>query len=215
MPSNEPTDVGVMPTYAASMGTPAALARFTEAMDRAVSKFDDPAALAAQASVELADLLAHPEAIGEQHRVSSDESYRQHVVHVHPEGRYSLVALVWLPGQATPIHDHRCWCVVGVLEGEEEERRYRLVEHDGEHALVLHETGRHGRGAISSLVPPDENIHRVSNCSADLTVSLHVYGDDIARCGSSINHVFDAELVRTDLSDEEIGAARPKAWRRL
>lgn len=195
------------------MTAPAPLARFTDAMDRAVAASGDPSALAARASAELADLLAHPEAIGAEHRVSSDDGYLQHVVHVHPEGLYSLVALVWQTGQATPIHDHRCWCVVGVLDGEEEERRYRLVEHDGEPALVLTGTERHGRGSVSSLVPPDENIHLVSNSSSELTLSLHVYGDDIARCGSSINHVFDSGLVRTDLSDEEISGARPQSWR--
>jgi 3-mercaptopropionate dioxygenase len=195
------------------MSVRAPLARFTDAMDSAVAASEDASALAAEATEALADLLAHPDAICEEHRVSSDDSYRQHVVHVHPEGRYSLVALVWRPGQATPIHDHRCWCVVGVLEGQEEERRYRLVEHDGEHALVLTGTERHGQGAISSLVPPAENIHQVSNSSGDLTLSLHVYGDDIARCGSSINHVFDSGQVRTDLSEEEMSAARPQSWR--
>jgi 3-mercaptopropionate dioxygenase len=195
------------------MPPPAPLARFIEAMDRGVTTSDDPAALAAQASAELADLLAHPEAIGEEHRVSSADCYRQHVVHVHPEGRYSLVALVWRPGQATPIHDHRCWCVVGVLEGEEEERRYHLVEHDGQQVLVLKGSRRNGQGAISSLVPPEENIHMVSNSSGELTLSLHVYGDDIAQCGSSINHIFDGGMVRPDLSDQEISAARTQSWR--
>jgi 3-mercaptopropionate dioxygenase len=195
------------------MNASAPLTRFTEAMDRAVAASNDPSALAKQASVELADLLSHPEAIGAEHRVSSDDCYRQHVVYVHPEGRYSLVALVWQRGQATPIHDHRCWCVVGVMEGEEEERRYRLVEHDGESMLVLTDTELHGPGAIASLVPPEENIHLVSNSSGELTLSLHVYGDDIARCGSSINHVFDPAMVRTDLSDEQLGEARPQSWR--
>ncbi len=189
------------------------LARFTEAMDRAVASSADPPTLAAHAAAELAHLLTHPEAIGDEHRVASDDSYCQHVVHVHPQGRYSLVALVWKQGQATPIHDHRCWCVVGVLEGEEEERRYHLLEHEGESSLALTGTVRNGRGAISALVPPEENIHRVSNSSGELTVSLHVYGDDIARCGSSINHVFDDRLVRSDLSQEQISSAPRQSWR--
>ena len=207
----EPVDPGV---HRAAGITAAPLTRFTDAMDSAVAASDDPSVLAAQACVELADLLAHPEAICAEHRVSSEDCYRQHVVYVHPEGRYSLVALVWRPGQATPIHDHRCWCVVGVVEGQEEERRYRLVEHDSEHLLVVTGTEQHGPGSIASLVPPDENIHLVSNSSDALTLSLHVYGDDIARCGSSINHVFDPALVRTDLSHEELSSARPKSWRR-
>jgi 3-mercaptopropionate dioxygenase len=195
------------------MNAVAPLTRFTHAMDRAVAASVEPSALAAQASVELVDLLAHPEAICAEHRVSSEDGYRQHLVYVHPQGRYSLVALVWRPGQETPIHDHRCWCVVGVLEGEEEERRYRLVEHDGDHVLLQTGTEQHGPGSVTSLVPPEENIHLVSNSSDDLTLSLHVYGDDIARCGSSINHVFDPAMVRTDLRDEDIRGARPQSWR--
>jgi hypothetical protein len=87
------------------------------------------------------------------------------------------------------------------------------VQHDGESALILTGTERNGQGAISSLVPPEENIHLVSNSAGELTVSLHVYGDDIARCGSSINHVFDSGLVRTDLSEEQLSDASSQTWR--
>ena len=45
----------------------------------------------------------------------------------HPTAPSPLVALVWLPGQATAIHDHLAWCVVGVHEGAEHETRYRLT----------------------------------------------------------------------------------------
>ena len=54
------------------------------------------------------------------------ESYRQHILHVEKDGSFSVVALVWLPGQATPIHDHVSWCVVGVYRGQEHETVYDL-----------------------------------------------------------------------------------------
>ena len=118
---------------------------------------------------------------------------------MHPEGLYSLVALVWRPGQSTPIHDHRCWCVVGVLEGEEDEERFHLVQQGDGRALVVTGKQRQAAGSVCTLVPPQENIHRVSSAAATgVTVSLHVYGDDIAKCGSSINEVFDDALVETD-----------------
>jgi predicted metal-dependent enzyme (double-stranded beta helix superfamily) len=174
-----------------------ALRRFTDAMDRAVAATGDTAARAAAAASLLPDLLAHPEAIGARHRVPSHDGYQQHVVHVHPDGCYSLVALVWRPGQATPIHDHRCWCVVGVLEGEEDEERFHLVDHDGRPALVLTGNERQAAGSVCTLVPPQENIHRVSSAApTGVTVSLHVYGDDIAQCGSSINQVFDEAMLQ-------------------
>ena len=189
-----------------------ALVRFVEAMDVAVASVTEPAARAAAAADHLRDLLAHPEAIGPQHRVPAIDTYQQHVVHVHPEGCYSLVALVWRPGQATPIHDHRCWCVVGVLEGEEDEERFHLVEQDGDKALVLTGNHRQAAGSVCMLVPPQENIHRVSSAATTgVTVSLHVYGDDIAKCGSSINQVFDEEMVLPDVAVADTGD--PLSWR--
>jgi predicted metal-dependent enzyme (double-stranded beta helix superfamily) len=181
-------------------------------MDAAVTGNDDPAARAAAATALLPDLLAHPEAIGPEHRIPADDSYQQHIVHVHPEGSYSLVALVWRPGQATPIHDHRCWCVVGVLEGEEDEERFHLVDQDGRKALVLTGRTRQAAGSVCTLVPPQENIHRVSSAAATgVTVSLHVYGDDIAKCGSSINQVFDTAMLLPDHGPDDVGDAL--SWR--
>lgn len=189
-----------------------ALRRFTEAMDGAVASDRDPGARAAAAAALLPDLLAHPEAIGPQHRVPAEDSYQQHVVHVHPEGCYSLVALVWRPGQATPIHDHRCWCVVGVLEGEEDEERFHLVDREGRKSLVLTGSTRQAAGSVCTLVPPEENIHRVSSAAASgVTVSLHVYGDDIAKCGSSINQVFDAAMLVPAEAAHDAG--QPVSWR--
>ena len=191
---------------------PSPLTRFVDSMDAAVASADDAGTRAAAAAEHLRALLAHPEAIGPEHRVPSDEGYQQHIVHVHPDGCYSLVALVWQPGQATPIHDHRCWCVVGVLEGEEDEERFHLVEQDGQKWLVLTANTRQAAGSVCTLVPPQENIHRVSSAApTGVTVSLHVYGDDIAQCGSSINHVFDeAMLVHPD---EVPDAGDPLSWR--
>lgn len=58
------------------------------------------------------------------------EKYRQQVLHVEGDGSFSIAALVWLPGQETPIHDHVSWCVVGVYKGTEFETRYELYHDD-------------------------------------------------------------------------------------
>src|SRR3954451_21867502 len=42
------------------------------------------------------------------------ERYRQHLLHAESDGSFSIVGLVWLPGQCTPVHDHVSWCVTGV-----------------------------------------------------------------------------------------------------
>jgi predicted metal-dependent enzyme (double-stranded beta helix superfamily) len=101
---------------------------------------DLPAATTAElvaANVRVA--LGQPDLLPEAYRQADREQYTQHVIHCEPDGSFSLVALVWLPGQCTPVHDHVSWCVPGVYEGEEHEQRYALG----------------GEGADTYLVPTD------------------------------------------------------------
>jgi predicted metal-dependent enzyme (double-stranded beta helix superfamily) len=185
-----------------------ALQSFIARMDELVGAERDPAVIAVRTGAYLAELLEQPSFLEPHHRQPAQDGYRQHVVHVHPEGHYSLVALVWLPGQATPIHDHRCWCVVGVLQGREYEERFTL--HDAEAAEWLRPRQHHVYevGQVCTLVPPEEDIHRVGNVGDGPTISLHVYGADIAACGSSINRIFD--LPVRDVAEPDGG---PVSWR--
>lgn len=116
--------------------------------------------------------------------------YRQHVLHVEPDGSFSIVALVWLPGQETPIHDHISWCVVGVHRGQELETRYRQVEAAGATWLVELDQVVNPVGSVAALTPPGD-IHRVANAGDGLAISLHVYGADIGQLGSSIRRRYD------------------------
>ena len=147
-----------------------------------------------------------------RHCEPAEDRYRQHLVHVHPAGRYSVVALVWKPGQATPIHDHRCWCVVGVWRGLERETTYDLRGDIGSHHLTPRGSVVAAPGDVSVLVPPDEDIHRVENAGGSLAISVHVYGDDISVLGSSINREFAADLVRARPAAD---GARALSWRTL
>jgi predicted metal-dependent enzyme (double-stranded beta helix superfamily) len=119
--------------------------------------------------------------------------YRQHILHVEPDGSFSIVALVWLPGQATPIHDHVSWCVVGVHRGEEHETVYESAGGETDPHLVV--TGRtiSPAGHVCALVPPGD-IHHVANNGQGLAVSLHIYGADISVLGSSIRRRYDLEV---------------------
>src|SRR5437870_12069231 len=60
----------------------------------------------------LADAAAF---LGAQHLVSDPNHYARNAIYICPSGELSLFALVWLPGQWTPVHDHGSWGVVGVL----------------------------------------------------------------------------------------------------
>lgn len=134
-----------------------------------------------------ADLLAAGQ------RTSDPETYRRHLLHAEPDGSFSVVALVWLPGQGTPVHDHVAWCTTGVHTGAEHERRYRLVPScDGSAArLVATEDVVNPQGAVCGFAPPGD-IHRVWNAGTDVAISLHVYGADVSRLGTSVRRVYDS-----------------------
>ncbi len=121
--------------------------------------------------------------------------YRQHILHVEPDGSFSIVALCWLPGQETPIHDHISWCVVGVHQGLELETNYRLEQDAaGSEWLVQTGTVTCAPGMTEALTPPGD-IHKVSNAGEDLAISIHIYGADIGKLGSSILRRYEQAIA--------------------
>ncbi|WP_043627082.1 cysteine dioxygenase family protein [Nonomuraea candida] len=120
-------------------------------------------------------------------RAGSPDRYASHVLHA--EGGFSIVGVVWRPGQDTAIHDHVSWCTFGILSGIEYETLYRDM---GDHLV---EIGRaeNRPGEVSGFAPPGD-IHMVRNTSAETGVSVHVYGADVSRLGSSVRRVYDLPI---------------------
>ncbi|MFI1971676.1 cysteine dioxygenase [Streptomyces cinnamoneus] len=138
----------------------------------------------------LAAHLHDPGLLTAGQREGDPDHYRQHILHVEDDGSFSVVALVWLPGQRTTIHDHVSWCVTGVYEGTESERRYRLVPDGDGTRLVATETVVNRVGDVCGFAPPGD-IHLVRNACSSTAISLHIYGADVARLGSSVRRVYE------------------------
>ncbi|HZC39894.1 MAG TPA: cysteine dioxygenase family protein [Streptosporangiaceae bacterium] len=105
-----------------------------------------------------------------------------HLLHAEPDGRFSILGLVWRPGQSTRIHDHITWCVVGVLQG---------AEHEDLYDDQLNPIGARDNhpGEVSGFAPPGD-IHRIRNTGTRTAISLHIYGTDITRIGSSARRYY-------------------------
>jgi predicted metal-dependent enzyme (double-stranded beta helix superfamily) len=151
--------------------------------------------------VESADTFLQP-----QHYRSDAGGYTRNLIYKAPDDGISLYALVWLPGQWTPVHDHGSWGVVGVVEGVLEERSYvRLSPERGADDHI--ELARGGivllrAGAVTSFVPNPDHIH-VTGVPAERprAVSLHLYG----RMMSSFN-IYDVAAgsrQRVDVAHNE------------
>jgi predicted metal-dependent enzyme (double-stranded beta helix superfamily) len=140
---------------------------------------------------ETAKLVAHrlrlhlptPEVLTPEQRLGSPDGYRGHTLHVEPGGSFSIVGLVWRPGQLTRIHDHVTWCAFAVIQGVEHEELF-----DADLDLVG-ESDNHV-GDVSGFAPPGD-IHRVHNTGDTTAISIHVYGTDVDRIGSSARRYYD------------------------
>lgn len=128
--------------------------------------------------------LPEPESIlTAEQRLGAPERAASHTLHVEPDGSFSIIAVVWRPGQATPIHDHTTWCVFGVIQGVEHEDVY-----DSDLNLIGHSDNL--VGDVNGFAPPGD-IHRVHNTGDDVAISVHIYGTDITRIGSSVRRYYD------------------------
>jgi predicted metal-dependent enzyme (double-stranded beta helix superfamily) len=111
-----------------------------------------------------------------------------HRLHVEPDGSFSIVAIVWQPGALTRIHDHVTWCVFGILAGVGYEDLYSLSA-DGT-ALIEVGSNANLTGDVTGFAPPGD-IHRVRNVSESTAISLHIYGTDLNRIGSSARRFYE------------------------
>src|SRR3981081_2624202 len=68
--------------------------------------------------------LPSPYVLTAEQRLGSPDGYRSHTLHVESDGTFSVIALVWRPGQMTRIHDHLTWCVFGVIQGIAQEELF-------------------------------------------------------------------------------------------
>ena len=164
------------------------LAALAVAVRDAVGKHADWSETAELVADALERNLPSPGILTAEQRTGDPETYKSEVIHSEPDGSFSIVALVWRPGQVTPIHDHVTWCVFGVIQGMEREELFELDERDS----CLVEAGHrvNATGDVSGFAPPGD-IHRVRNAGDRTAISIHIYGTDVSRVGSSVRRHYD------------------------
>jgi predicted metal-dependent enzyme (double-stranded beta helix superfamily) len=118
-----------------------------------------------------------------EQRLGSADGATSHTLHVESDGSFSITAVVWRPGQLTRIHDHTTWCVFGVIQGVEHEDVY-----DADLNLIGHSDNL--LGDVNGFAPPGD-IHRVHNTGDEVAISIHIYGTDVTRIGSSVRRFYD------------------------
>ena len=161
------------------------LSRLIERLDAAVSA-TEVHAVTGQVRTALCDLvrdgsLVLPELLLRPH----PDHYARRLLHRDPAVRYTAVVMAWGPGQRTPLHDHAgIWCVEAVVAGRMQVTRYDRVEERGDRLRFVEvEQVRAGVGSSGALIPPYEYHVLANDLPGGTSVTVHVYGGELVRCG--------------------------------
>lgn len=114
----------------------------------------------------------------------AEGKYARRLVHKDPEGRYSVLAMVWDKGQGTALHDHAGhWCVECVYRGRIQVVSYSLQgSPEDETVHFQRETEiMAGPGEAGALIPPFE-YHTIANPDDTPAVTIHVYAGELDHC---------------------------------
>jgi 3-mercaptopropionate dioxygenase len=179
--------------------TKTSLDELVSAVRAVVSRHADWRQTARLVARELERGLPSADALTEKQRTGDPRGYRSYPLHIEPDGSFSIVALVWRPAQVTPVHDHVTWCVFGVVQGHEHEELFKLDEE--RECLVEAGTKTNRAGDVSGFAPPGD-IHRVRNAGEDTAISIHIYGTDVSRIGSSVRRYYDHPVVPASRRDQ-------------
>lgn len=128
----------------------------------------------------LDDLVRHDDWLPPDCAEPDPDRYRQYLLHCDSLERFSVVSFVWGPRQATPVHNHRTWGLVGMLRGSETSEPWAL---GADNAFAPSGAARRLLpGDIERIAPSVGDIHRVANALDDqVSISIHVYGANIGQ----------------------------------
>src|ERR671937_2333491 len=131
------------------------LTNFIADLDRITREETAADRITARAAPLLARLVRDPGSIPARYLTSPPGQRGRYMLHRAP--KFNVTSVVWRPGDRAGAHNHETWGVIGVIDNEIEETRYRVTESGGERAhLEKLSVKRHGPGAVSQLVPGDE-----------------------------------------------------------
>lgn len=164
----------------------AALTRLVAAVEAALASGER----AAPVAEALAPFLRRGDLLTPADCVPAEGCYARNLLHAAADGSFSIWAMVWQAGQGSSIHDHSCWCVMGVHEGRLTEEAFAAGAADG--TARCKARAACGAGAVRALDPGADDIHRIVNDGTATAVSIHIYGFDPSVVASSVGRTYAA-----------------------
>ncbi|MBO9131487.1 cysteine dioxygenase family protein [Bacillus sp. 165] len=107
-----------------------------------------------------------------------ENRYARHSLYHDALDRFEVIALVWNPGQSTPLHDHDgTWGVEGVISGRVKVQNFLQIDTLSDDLVKLYYTGSVtlGEKSTGQLLPPAD-CHILTAEGNEKAVTIHIYG---------------------------------------
>jgi predicted metal-dependent enzyme (double-stranded beta helix superfamily) len=148
-----------------------------------------PAAMGPRITGALRSAAAIPGLLSAEFRAPRPDCYARHPIASDPAGRFTLLSLVWSPGQFSPPHAHDTWCAYAVVENQLSETLYDFDPRSGS---ATASGAAYREPGYACFAPAGlEQIHRLGNAGDVPAISLHVYGVDGSRVATHVNRLMD------------------------
>lgn len=161
---------------------------FIQDVDQIVREGGTEEVLISKTKTRMQQLLKLENILPEQY-MQTHPRFALYPLHIAQDESYVITAAVWDVGQATPLHDHGTWGVIGVIQGVEREVKYARPSSENEPLTVIKD--RYIReGEVGTCCSSEQDIHQVECASSVPCVGIHVYGRNI---GEIERHMYDLQ----------------------
>jgi predicted metal-dependent enzyme (double-stranded beta helix superfamily) len=152
---------------------------FIEDLDRITRAETSQEKIVSAAKPLLIKLVQQPNCIEPKYRKRGATAYGRYML--HRALLFNVSAVVWGPGDNAKAHNHDTWGMVGVVENEIQETRFRRKDNGSQTSADLEVTAvlKNRAGMVSCLISPNDDIHEMNNVTGRDTVEIHVYGKDL------------------------------------
>ncbi|HEX9868484.1 MAG TPA: VOC family protein [Candidatus Tectomicrobia bacterium] len=172
---------------------PDVLKAFIAEVEQVVASSEDRRDTIARLKPGFATLLADSTWLHADFRQLVAGRFVQYAIYRAEDASLSVMAMVVPSGVATPVHDHRAWGLVGVYQGRQREKVYRRLDDGSRRDFAdLQQIAENilSPGDVTTLLPPEGDIHMIETISAEASISIHILGNDI---GCEQRHRYDVE----------------------
>lgn len=115
-------------------------------------------------------------------------TYERDLIYTDPKGRFTALLVSWAAGAKTPVHGHKSWGCVALIDGVMGCRCYdRTTDESGQavtkermHTIIT-------AGDMATVNPDPEGIHSLYLKEGRRALSLHIYGMDLTEEPTAIN----------------------------